>query len=48
MLHWNPSQLKELRERGYKIKVYDYDPRYKEKTIEELEEEQNEKHSSDS
>ena len=37
MYIWNPQKLKELKERGYKIKFYDYDPRFKDQTIEEIE-----------
>ena len=43
MFYWNQQRLKELKEKGYKIKFYDYDPRFKEQTIEELEAEKEEK-----
>jgi|TARA_Y100000114_G_scaffold57286_1_gene52442 hypothetical protein len=43
MYYWNQQRLKELKEKGYKIKIYNYDPRLKEKTIEELEAEKKEK-----
>jgi hypothetical protein len=39
MYYWNQQRLKELKEKGYKLKFYNYDPRFKEKTIEEIEEE---------
>ena len=38
MYIWNPLKLKELKEKGYKIKIYDWIPEYKEQTIEEYEE----------
>lgn len=41
MFYWNPQKLKELKEKGYKIKFYNYDPKLKEKTFEEIEEEKN-------
>ena len=37
MFYWNQQRLKELKERGYKIKFYNYDPRFKDQTIEEIE-----------
>ena len=40
---WTPQQLKELKEKGYKIRIYDYDPRFKDHTIEELQELDNKK-----
>ena len=40
MYIWNPQKLKELKERGYKIKFYDYDPRFKDQTIEEIEDQE--------
>ena len=43
MYYWNQQRLKELKEKGYKIKIYNYDLRLKEKTIEELEAEKKEK-----
>tara|TARA_A100000172_G_scaffold13076_1_gene6845 strand:- start:431 stop:598 length:168 start_codon:yes stop_codon:yes gene_type:complete len=38
---WTPQKLKELKEKGYKIRIYDYDPRFKDHTIEELQELEN-------
>ena len=38
-LYWNPARLKELKQRGYKLTSYRYDPRMREQTIEELENE---------
>ena len=38
MYIWNPLKLKELKEKGYKIKIYDYIPEFQEKTIEQYEE----------
>ena len=43
MYYWNQQRLKELKEKGYKLKFYNYDPRIKEKTIEEVEEEDTKK-----
>ena len=40
-MYWTPQRLKELKEKGYKIKFYNYDPKFKEYTIEEIEEIQN-------
>ena len=40
MYYWNPQRLKELKEKGYKIKYYDYDPKFKDQTLEELEDQQ--------
>ena len=37
MYMWNPLKLKELKDKGYKIKIYDWKPEYKEQTIEEYE-----------
>jgi len=37
MYYWNQQRIKELKERGYKLKFYDYDPRLKDQTLEELE-----------
>ena len=37
MYWWNPSKIKELKEQGYKLKLYNYDPRLKDQTIEEIE-----------
>ena len=36
MFYWNQKRLKELKEQGYKIKFYNYDPRFKDQTIEEI------------
>ena len=40
MYYWNPARLKELKQRGLKLKYYKYDIRMRDKTIEELESEQ--------
>ena len=37
MYIWNPLKLKELKEKGYKIKVYEWRPEFKDQTIEEFE-----------
>ena len=37
MYWWNPNKIKELKEQGYKFKFYNYDPRFKDQTIEEIE-----------
>ena len=37
MYYWTPQKIKELKERGHKIKYYDYDPKLKDQTLEELE-----------
>lgn len=37
MYYWNPQRLKEFKKKGYKFKYYDYDPRFKDQTIEEIE-----------
>ena len=37
MYYWNPQRLKELKEKGYKLKYYQYDPKLKDQTLEELE-----------
>ena len=36
-LYWNPARLKELKQRGYKLTSYRYDPKMREQTIEEIE-----------
>ena len=41
MFYWNPQRLKELKEKGYKIKFYNYHPKLKDMTIEEIEATQN-------
>lgn len=38
MFYWTPKRLKELKERGYKLKYYRYKPEWKNYTIEEEEE----------
>ena len=43
MYYWNPQRLKELKEKGFKLKYYDYDPKLKDKTFEEIEEEEKNK-----
>ena len=40
MFYWNQKRLKELKEKGYKIKFYNYDPRFKDQTIEEIEDQE--------
>ena len=37
MFYWNPQRLKELKEKGYKLKYYVYDPKLKDLTFEEIE-----------
>ena len=37
MFYWSPNKIKELKAKGYKFKYYNYDPRYKDMTIEEVE-----------
>jgi|TARA_Y100000015_G_scaffold36468_1_gene37734 hypothetical protein len=37
MYYWTPQKIKELKEKGHKIKYYDYDPKLKDQTLEELE-----------
>jgi hypothetical protein len=37
MFYWNPKRIKELKDQGYKLKVYEYDPEFQNQTIEELE-----------
>ena len=37
MYYWNQQRIKELKERGYKLKFYDYDPRLKDQPSEEQE-----------
>ena len=37
MYIWNPLKLKELKEKGYKIKVYEWSPEFKDQTSEEFE-----------
>ena len=40
MYIWNPLKLKELKEKGYKIKVYEWRPEFKDQTIEEIEDQE--------
>ena len=47
MFIWNPLKLKELKQRGLKLKYYNYDIRMRDKTIEELESEQASEQASD-
>ena len=35
--YWTPKLIKELKEKGFKLKYYEYDPRFKDQTIEEVE-----------
>ena len=37
MFYWTPKKLKELKEKGYKLKYYKYNSKYKNSTIEEVE-----------
>ena len=37
MYWWNPNKIKVLKEQGYIFKFYNYDPRFKDQTIEEIE-----------
>ena len=37
MYYWTPQKIKELKEKGHKIKYYDYDPKLKDQTLEEFE-----------
>ena len=47
MYYWNPQRLKELKEKGYKLKYYEYDPKFKNLTFEEQEEKDQEKENSE-
>ena len=38
MYYWPPQKIKELKKRGFKFKYYNYDPRMKKYTTEEIEE----------
>ena len=40
MYWWNPNKIKELKQQGYKFKFYNYDPRFKDQTIEEIEDQE--------
>ncbi len=35
--YWTPKRLKELKEKGYRLKYYKYNSKYKNSTIEEVE-----------
>ena len=37
-MYWTPLRIKELKEKGYKLKFYIYDPKLKDLTFEEIEE----------
>ena len=37
MFYWTPKKLKELKEKGYRLKYYKYNSKYKNLTIEEVE-----------
>ena len=37
-MYWTPQRVKELKEKGYKLKFYVYDPKLKDLTFEEIEE----------
>ena len=37
-MYWTPQRVKELKEKGYKLKFYVYDPRLKDLTFGEIEE----------
>ena len=37
MFYWTPKRLKELKEKGYRLKYYKYNSKYKNSTIEEVE-----------
>ena len=37
MFYWTTKILKELKEKGYKLKYYKYNSKYKNSTIEEVE-----------
>tara|TARA_Y100001938_G_C7748044_1_gene262533 strand:- start:243 stop:401 length:159 start_codon:yes stop_codon:yes gene_type:complete len=38
MFYWTPQKIKELKEKGLKLKFYIYDPKFKDITFEEQEE----------
>ena len=40
MYWWRTNKIKELKEQGYKFKFYNYDPRFKDQTIEEIEDQE--------
>ena len=35
-MYWTPQRVKELKEKGYKLKFYVYDPKFKDLTFEEI------------
>ena len=37
MFYWTPQKIKELKEKGLKLKFYIYDPKFKDMTFEEQE-----------
>jgi len=37
MFYWTPKRLKELKKKGYRLKYYKYNSKYKNSTIEEVE-----------
>ena len=37
MFYWTPKKLKELKEKGYRLKYYKYNSKYRNSTIEEVE-----------
>ena len=37
MFYWTPKKLKELKEKGYRLKYYKYNSKFKNSTIEEVE-----------
>ena len=47
-MYWTPLRIKELKEKGYKLKFYIYDPKLKNLTFEEIEELEKKKESKDS
>ncbi len=42
-MYWTPKRVKELKERGLKLKFYIYDPKFKDMTFEQIEQMSNEK-----
>tara|TARA_Y100001938_G_scaffold56763_1_gene79208 strand:- start:405 stop:557 length:153 start_codon:yes stop_codon:yes gene_type:complete len=47
MYYWNPQRLKELKEKGLKLKYYNYDPKLKDQTLEEFEDQDPEIYTED-
>jgi|TARA_Y100000356_G_C11173382_1_gene242636 hypothetical protein len=45
-MYWTPQRIKELKEKGYKLKFYVYDPKLKDLTFEEIEELQKKQESN--